>query len=163
VRRGRSEDSIYYDHAAPATTRTSKGSWRGVVSMAQASYDLARLCRNGLIARRPHANTYDLTPDGPKFAIFYTKVHDRVLGPLFADAQPQAPPQLRAALRTVEQHIGQRLADTRLPAAACRAPNRRSGTATRSAPGPRDLAAKRPAGPLHAPMKIISARFAAAG
>ena len=163
MRRGRSEDSIYYDHAAPATTRTSKGSWRGVVSMAQASYDLARLCRNGLIARRPHANTYDLAPDGPKFAIFYTKVHDRVLGPLFADAQPQAPPQLRAALRTVEQHIGQRLADTRLPAAACRAPNRRSGTATRSAPGPRDLAAKRPAGPLHAPMKIISAHFAAAG
>jgi hypothetical protein len=31
-------------------------------SMAQASYDLARLRRNGLITRRPHANTYDLTP-----------------------------------------------------------------------------------------------------
>ena len=33
-------------------------------SMAQATYDLARLRRNGLITRRPHANTYDLTPDG---------------------------------------------------------------------------------------------------
>ena len=31
-------------------------------SMAQASYDLARLRRNDLITRRPHANTYDLTP-----------------------------------------------------------------------------------------------------
>ena len=31
-------------------------------SMTQASYDLARLARNGLITRRPHANTYDLTP-----------------------------------------------------------------------------------------------------
>ena len=31
-------------------------------SMTQASYDLARLGRNGLITRRPHANTYDLTP-----------------------------------------------------------------------------------------------------
>ena len=118
MRRGRSEDSIYYDHAAPATTRTSKGSWRGVVSMAQASYDLARLCRNGLIARRPHANTYDLTPDGPKFAIFYTKVHDRVLAPLFAAGQPQAPPQLRAALTTIQRHIDDRLASARLPMAA---------------------------------------------
>jgi hypothetical protein len=87
-------------------------------SMAQASYDLARLCRNGLITRRPHANTYDLTPDGLAFAIFYTKVHDRVLSPLFAAGQPQAPPQLRAALRTIEQHIAQRLADARLPATA---------------------------------------------
>jgi hypothetical protein len=87
-------------------------------SMTQASYDLARLCRNGLITRRPHANTYDLTPDGLAFAIFYTKVHDRVLGPLFAAAQPQAPPQLRAALRTIDRHIGERLAEARLPAAA---------------------------------------------
>ena len=45
--------------------------------MTQACYDLARLRRNGLITRRPHANTYDLTPDGLAFAIFYTKVHDR--------------------------------------------------------------------------------------
>ena len=36
--------------------------------MTQASYDLVRLCRNGLITRRPHANTYDLTPDGLAFA-----------------------------------------------------------------------------------------------
>ena len=57
--------------------------------MAQASYDLARLRRNDLITRRPHANTYDLTPDGLKFAIFYTKIHDRVLAPLFAVGQPQ--------------------------------------------------------------------------
>ena len=65
--------------------------------MTQASYDLARLRRNGLITRRPHANTYDLTPDGLAFAIFYTKVHDRVLTPLFTAYQPQAPPQLRTA------------------------------------------------------------------
>jgi len=87
-------------------------------TMTQASYDLARLARNGLITRRPHANTYDLTSDGLAFAIFYTKVHDRVLAPLFASGQPQAPPQLRAALRTIEHHIDQRLADARLPAAA---------------------------------------------
>ena len=87
-------------------------------SMAQASYDLARLRRNDLITRRPHANTYDLTPDGLAFAIFYTKVHDRVLAPLFTAGQPQAPPQLHAALRTIEHHIDERLAHSRLPSAA---------------------------------------------
>jgi len=87
-------------------------------TMTQASYDLARLARNGLITRRPHANTYDLTGDGLKFAIFYTKVHDRVLAPLFAVGQPQAPPQLDAALRAIEHHIDERLAHARLPAAA---------------------------------------------
>ena len=87
-------------------------------TMAQASYDLARLARNGLITRRPHANTYNLTPDGLAFAIFYTKVHDRVLAPLFAAGQPQAPPPLRAALRAIEHHIDDRLAHARLPAAA---------------------------------------------
>ena len=90
----------------------------GPYSMAQASYDLARLGRNGLITRRPHANTYDLTPDGLAFAIFYTKVHDRVLAPLFTACQPQAPPQLRAALQAIEQVIDERLARSRLPAAA---------------------------------------------
>ena len=73
---------------------------------------------NGLITRRPHANTYDLTPDGLAFAIFYTKVHDRVLAPLFTAGQPQAPPQLRAALRTIEHRIDERLACSGLPSAA---------------------------------------------
>ncbi len=84
----------------------------------QACYDLARLRRNGLITRRPHSDTYHLTPDGLAFAIFYTKVHDRVLAPLFTAGQPQAPPQLRAAVRAIEHHIDERLAHSRLPAAA---------------------------------------------
>jgi len=86
--------------------------------MTQASYDLARLRRNGLITRRPHANTYDLTTDGLAFAIFYTKVHDRVLAPLFTAGQPQSPPQLRAALNAIEHHIDERLTAARLPPAA---------------------------------------------
>ena len=71
-------------------------------SMNQASYDLARLSRNGLITRIPHRNLYALTADGLRFAIFYTKVHDRVLRPLMATDQPQAPPPLRAALRVID-------------------------------------------------------------
>ena len=55
----------------------------------QMSYDLARLRRKGLIARRPGTNTYDLTAEGQRVAIFYTKVHDRILGPSSPPTNPQ--------------------------------------------------------------------------
>jgi hypothetical protein len=84
----------------------------------QASYDLTRLRRNAIIVKRPHTNTYDLTSDGLRFAIFYTKVHNRVLRPLFAADQPQAPPPLREALHTIDQHLTNQLAYARMPAAA---------------------------------------------
>jgi hypothetical protein len=84
-------------------------------SMNQASYDLARLHRKGLITRVPARNQYLLTPDGLTFAVFYTKVHDRVLTPLLAaHDQPHAPPELRAALRTIDTAVNQRLAHARL-------------------------------------------------
>ncbi len=86
-------------------------------SMNQASYDLTRLRRNGLIVRVAGHNRYRLTDDGLAFAIFYTKIHNRVLRPLMA-AAPPTPPPLRAALRTIDQHITARLADARLPSAA---------------------------------------------
>ena len=60
--------------------------------MNQASYDLgrlARLARNELITRIPHRNRYTPTPDGLRFAIFYSKVHDRLLRPLMAATSPR--------------------------------------------------------------------------
>jgi hypothetical protein len=88
-------------------------------SMNQASYDLARLRLNGLITRVPDHHRYTPTPDGIQFAIFYTKVHDRVLRPLIATTtQPHAPPELRAALRTIDQAVDQRLTHARLRPAA---------------------------------------------
>lgn len=84
----------------------------------QASYDLTRLRLNGLIARRPGTNTYDLTREGQRVAIFYTKVHDRVLRPLIAADQPPAPADLRRALSTIDQHVNTRLDQARLPKAA---------------------------------------------
>jgi hypothetical protein len=86
--------------------------------MTRAPCDLARLARNGLITRRPPASTYDLTPGGLAFAIFYTKAHDRVLAPLSAAGQPQAPPTLRTALTAIQHHTDTRLAAARLPMAA---------------------------------------------
>jgi hypothetical protein len=87
-------------------------------TMNQASCDLARLSRNGLITRIPHRNLYALTPDGLRFAIFYTKVHDRLLRPLLAADQPPAPPPLRQALRVIDTEISTRIAAARLPAIA---------------------------------------------
>ena len=55
-------------------------------TMNQTSYDLARLRVNGLITRIPRKNRYRLTDDGLRFAIFYTKLHDRLLRPLLATA-----------------------------------------------------------------------------
>jgi predicted MarR family transcription regulator len=57
----------------------------------QLSYDLARLRMKALIRRRSRTNTYDLTAEGQRVAISYTKVHDRLLGPLIAADQPPAP------------------------------------------------------------------------
>ena len=79
------------------------------------SYDLARLRRNQIIERLPHTNTYVLTADGQRVAIFYTKVHDRLLRPLLAADQPPAPPTLRKALRTIDTHVTQYIDAARLP------------------------------------------------
>ena len=83
-------------------------------TMNRASYDLARLARNGLITRVPGKNLYRLTGDGLRFAIFYTKVHDRLLRPLLATNQPPAPPPVRKALRTIDIHISERIDRARL-------------------------------------------------
>ena len=83
-------------------------------TMNRASYDLARLARNGLITRVPGKNLYRLTGDGLRFAIFYTKLHDRLLRPLLAADQPPAPPPLRKALRTIDIHITETIDQARL-------------------------------------------------
>jgi hypothetical protein len=80
----------------------------------QASYDLTRLRLNGLITRVPGRNLYRLTSDGLRFAIFYTKIHDRLLRPLLAANEPPAPPPLRNALHTIDIHITKTIDHARL-------------------------------------------------
>jgi hypothetical protein len=67
----------------------------------QMTYDLRRLRLAGLISRIEHTNHYVLTEDGIRIAVFYTKIYNRLLIPLTAADQPQAPPQLRAALKAI--------------------------------------------------------------
>ena len=84
----------------------------------QMSYDLGRLRLNGLIEHIPDSNTYALTADGQRVAIFYTKVHNRLLRPLLAGHQPPAPAELSDALRTIDQHVRSYIDHARLRKAA---------------------------------------------
>jgi hypothetical protein len=103
------------------TNKSLRASMTGLLgtpySIGQASYDLRRLRLKGLLVRQPHSHVYTLTPDGLRFAIFYTKVHNRILRPLMAADRPPAPPPLRQALRTIDQHITDYLRHARLPTA----------------------------------------------
>jgi hypothetical protein len=66
------------------------------------TYDLTRLRLKSLVTRLPRTNTYILSPDGLKFAVFYTKLDRRLLRPLLAADEPPAPPPPRAAPTTID-------------------------------------------------------------
>jgi len=70
----------------------------------QMSYDLGRLRLNELVERLEGSNTYVPTAEGQRVAIFYSKLHQRLLRPLLAADGPPAPPPLRQVLATIDQH-----------------------------------------------------------
>jgi hypothetical protein len=84
----------------------------------QMSYDLGRLRLNRLIERVEGTNTYLPTTEGQRVAIFYTKVHNRLLRPLLAANAPPAHDELRQALRTIDRHVHSYIDETRLGNAA---------------------------------------------
>jgi hypothetical protein len=104
------------------SNKTLRGLMTGLLhrpcSMNQASYDLGRLARNGLIRRVPGRNRYTLTRDGLLFAHFYTKVYDHVLRPLMAPDRPNAPPELLAALDSLDRLAASHITNARVPTAA---------------------------------------------
>ena len=71
-----------------------------------------------MIRRIEHTNRYVLTPDGIKMAVFYTKLHNRLLRPLMAADQAQAPPGLRQALRAINHYVDDYITRVRLGKAA---------------------------------------------
>jgi len=74
-------------------------------TQARCCYDLRRLRLKGLIVRLDHSNTYVLTEDGQRFAVFYTKVHNRLLRPLLAADQPPASLEVRQALKVLDRAV----------------------------------------------------------
>ncbi|MGH6900612.1 MAG: hypothetical protein ACREJ5_29350 [Geminicoccaceae bacterium] len=90
----------------------------GLYTTAQCTYDLRRLRLKGLVTRLPRSNTYVLTPEGTRWALFYTKLQDRLLGPLLAADQPPAPMELRRALRVIDSSVDQYIDAARMKPAA---------------------------------------------
>jgi hypothetical protein len=84
----------------------------------QMTYDLRRLRRKGLIRRLKRSHTYVLTSEGIRVAVFYTKVHGRILGPLLAADRAPAPPDLRHALRLLDDRVTDYINSARLGKAA---------------------------------------------
>ncbi len=84
----------------------------------QMTYDLRRLRLHGLVARVPHSNTYFLTPQGLRVALFYTKVHDRLLTPLLAADRPPAPLPIRRALHVLDESVDSYIHHARILRAA---------------------------------------------
>jgi hypothetical protein len=78
------------------------------------SYDLRRLRLHGLIQRLPHKNTYVLTPDGIRVAVFYTKLQNRLLRPLLEADKPPAKLEIRRALKTLENAVSDYIHNARL-------------------------------------------------
>ena len=78
------------------------------------SYDLRRLRLHGLIQRIPRKNTYTLTPDGIRVAVFYTKLKNRLLRPLLEADRPPAKAEIRQALKTLENAVTDYIHSARL-------------------------------------------------
>ncbi len=60
-------------------------------SARQATYDLRRLRRKGLIRRVARSHRYELTDHGRTIAVFFTKTHTRIVNPSLAELDPQLP------------------------------------------------------------------------
>jgi hypothetical protein len=73
----------------------------------QATYDLRRLKRKGLIEKIPHAQRYRLTALGRRVAVLFTKTYGRVLAPGLSALNPCLPPDLihRSKLSTAWRHF----------------------------------------------------------
>jgi hypothetical protein len=87
-------------------------------SSSQMTYDLRRLRLKELVERLPHSNTYILTHEGTRFALFYTISYERLLRPLLAANRPPAPLSLQQALQTIERAVDDYVVSARLQRAA---------------------------------------------
>jgi hypothetical protein len=84
---------------AGLTNRTLRELIAGLIpgySARQMTYDLRRLRRKGLIQRIPHTQRYELTGEGRRLAIFFTKTYTRIVNPALAELDPQLPGEIAA-------------------------------------------------------------------
>jgi hypothetical protein len=86
------------------------------------TYDLRRLRRKGLIRRIPRTQRYQLTNEGRRLAVFFTKTYTRIVNPTLAELDPALPQHIarRTPLgrpwREFERALDGRIADAALTA-----------------------------------------------
>jgi predicted MarR family transcription regulator len=86
------------------------------------TYDLRRLRRQGLIRRIQRSQRYQLTSEGRRLAVFFTKTYTRILCPALAELDPALPDAIarRTALgrpwRDFERALDDRIADAAITA-----------------------------------------------
>lgn len=89
-------------------------------SSSQMSYDLRRLRAKGLIERIDGTHRYRTRPEGTAVALLFTKSYRRFVRPLLAvdaaDALATTAPEVRAALRTIDRYVDDRLREVGLAA-----------------------------------------------
>jgi Mn-dependent DtxR family transcriptional regulator len=81
------------------------------------TYDLRRLRRKGFIQRIPRTQRYELTREGRRLAVFFTKTYTRIVNPSLAELDPALPNEIakrsplavsyRAFDRAIEDRIKQ--------------------------------------------------------
>jgi hypothetical protein len=60
----------------------------------QMTYDLRRLRRKGFIQRIPRTHRYQLTSEGRRLAVFFTKTYTRIVNPSLAELDPTLPNEI---------------------------------------------------------------------
>jgi hypothetical protein len=63
------------------------------------TYDLRRLRLHGMIERIPHSHRYQLTPEGLRVALFFSRTYTRLLRPKLAEVIPKIAPPTATPLR----------------------------------------------------------------
>jgi hypothetical protein len=90
----------HYGHLFNGLTNRSLRELIAGYSTNQATYDLRRVRRKGLIHRIPHSQRYELTDEGRRIAVFFTKTYTRIVNPSLAELDPSSPTRSLAARRS---------------------------------------------------------------
>ena len=80
----------------------------------QMTYDLRRLRRKGFIQRIPRTQRYELTGEGRRLAVFFTKTYTRIVNPSLAQLDPHLPADIakRTPLATAWRALEHAIDDT---------------------------------------------------
>ncbi len=75
----------------PTLTRPAATTLDQPYGSRQATYDLRRLRRKGIIESTPHTHRYQFTPLGRRVAVLFTNAHGRVPAPVWSSSTPPYP------------------------------------------------------------------------